>query len=693
MPDITVAKQAWTAVKDAAGAGEFVPVLGLEISCLPAYGDAPVSVAAFYGQEAESPVCAQTKELEEVARRKCEIIGYLRAAVESEVALTNLQKRFNGRWITDVDEKLARRLQDYLTASSSALDSNECALGEGLDDPDLRFIDLKIDLVNLALSLTQAWTTWLSEEASPISRIQGDTPAQVRFADNEDVNLYLAACVDHCAVLLGKANKNEWEPPANLHIEWIYQKLLLLASQVFGSAPDLFWVQGGKWSPARIAAGNFVGRHAGFIRRFPVATNWALDEGDESPHAISQPKAGVRLSHALWVDRLLSHVLFAGTHAHRTSGQLAFLMSMHEKITELPNLTADPFEVGLLYAYADDQGMSALKEALENSERVLAEGALVPRPPDAFHIAVARIFRDTIDGLERGAAPVNPEPGIAGKMRTQKPKEDGQAENRKSLAAKKQIIVSLSLDREMERALERELDVYRLLVPVWLPLRNSDTRAEGGETSHGTWMYGTFRRIADSEPRTFECLGWVDVESKDGNERPATSLVGDGPLLVKLFGSPLTDVGTVQDYQSRPNIDLSGKGEIRPRVVLDEGELLRLLFSAVPDQVSGLRDALLRSKMFFFGQDAVTWSDRIPFLMMESLRGSEGESRTRSNPVASTDGGATDPPISRTQVTAIGNPGSFGGPLFTRLQIARNVGVIPMLVAREIMEGAISDGI
>lgn len=668
-------------MKRAAADGVLVPVLGLEISALTDYGNAPKgTIAQEYGQDPGQPRCSQAKELHEVARRSCEMTQHLKVVPLD----AQLVQHYRGEWKYE-DPPRRKEMVEYLGQIVCAeIGDVQCAMGEHIDENERRFMDLKIDLVALALGLSRSWTQWLAAQSSPLSTIKSDDAAPDSVADENFVTIYLARSVDHAAALHQRQQQGLWAEPRDLHLEWVYEKLLLLASQIFSSRPQAFWLDSVTQSGDPEGASGFAGRHSEFVADH-VGTNWRMKGQGGVPEVRKGGSAGnpgVRVSHVLWAESLIMHVLLSGTSAYRTIEQIAFLLSLDDNVADLPNLSADPFEVGLLYPQ-DRRDMEALRSLLRDAE-VVDGGS---RAPGAFHRAIARLMRQTIDHFDIP----DPDASYASKRRKTGRKTHVRSEEspeQPSLPAQKQIIITMALDREMERALDEEFDAYRLLIPVWIPLKS-----ESGELrSKAGWLHGEMKVVEQDGRRIGRCSEWIDVTAYTEDQTPKVSLVGDGPVLVKLFGSPLTDVrpedfeaGTT-DYDPTPR-----RGGIRPRVVLDESQLLRLLFgNATPMQVRGMDDALLKSRMFFFGQDAVTWSDRIPYLMMETLRGSEGATQDRLERDDDTVPAAGE----MERVVAIGDRSTYGDSLFLRLRIARNLEDMSIReTALEIMKGVIDDGI
>ena len=234
----------------------------------------------------------------------------------------------------------------------------------------------------------------------------------------------------------------------------------------------------------------------------------------------------------------------------------------------------------------------------------------------------------------------------------------------------KALILTMALDTEMERALEQVFDSYRVVVPVFLPKRES----KGWNPS---WMVGEFQFIREerSEVRRFKAH-WTRVTEQGEALQRKFAVEGSGPLLIKLFGSPLANFGP-QGMSASEGGEHGGQMEIRPRMVLDERELLRLLKSSLPTEIDGLPEKCAASRLFFFGQKTVKWSDRIPFLIVDALRD-----------------GAPVPNATAewAMFVALAERSEHGDSLFERLKVDHNVDAVN-LFAQEIMEHLVSEGI
>ena len=677
---ITSPQKAWELVQDAAAEGVFVPVIGFEMAANPDYGKAAPSVAESYGQDPDYPMSVQDTELSRVWSHQCRLAG--RVLAEQPGASSE------SYWPTlPVDEAdpgvlVRSSLASFIKSMNwPGRGGMFCDADESAEQsPDeMSYDDLVIDVALLALAMKRAWSTWLTSDSEPLSSVSSNSPIPYHLLQDQNVHYVLAACLEHCSSLLAASRSKRWVEPHDLQLRSIYTKLLLLGSQVLGGQPDAMWSVAP--TGVDIESSEFVGRHGEAIRSYgagPTGWKWS-GSGLPLPRSISHgSEYGLRLPHVLWTESLVRHLFLSGTRAYRTASQIAFLLALDDDGGDIPNMSGDPFEVGLLHKTQTGQDTRVLHDLLEFAETVPSDsGALLPRPPGAFHRAIGKVIAAML------AASESPQVSVAAGKRRTGGTGAGQAGD-------KAILLTMALDREMERALELEVDDYRLLIPVWLPLKGG--RRE--RRSEAAWVLGEFSVQADPTTgvRSSVCNGWLNVTTLDSDARLKASVRGRGPLLVKLFGSPLTDVGMCSDYvDSCEMIDV--QDVIQPRVVLDERELLRLLSEAIPPQVAGLHAALLNSQLFFFGQNAMTWSDRIPYLMIDAIRHQETSFRSEADP-----SDTPDPAAMRNDAAlavAFANRSEYGDSLFDRLKIKGNdadeAAVID--IAIEIMKGIVHDGI
>jgi hypothetical protein len=465
----------------------------------------------------------------------------------------------------------------------------------------------------LACTFTVAWAASLAKKPSPLKG-EGeyvDNPVdppedELRALMYEMLRKGIRACISL------RRQRNE---PEDLHVEWIQKKLMMLAAQLAESPGTSFWSS--DHDPyLQTDCQDLITEDDGV-----GMTGWTWETGQSIRRARSAGDVGIRLAHVLWLEGLLRHCLQSGTSAYRRPDDLAFLLSLDERVIGLPGGVAEPFAIGLVHTARTGGGLSekdmddlvALLRHCSTSDN--GGGA---RVPGAFHGAIARLVRRS--------------------QEHQKPFTE----------RSRQTILSMSLDMEMERALEEVFDAYRVLIPVTVPLRGKESTAEH------TWAMGHRRKVEESY--VTEKWTLVGQLSKSGSA-PTEEFEGEGPLLIKLFGSPLQDdLWPIERFSNYGPVDASGHRQIRHRVAVDEADLLYLLLDALPDEVTGLTDRLRRASLFFFGQDAVTWGGRMPFFVIDAVGDHQPDLERKDG---------------RTRAVAVGRAGLVGGSALERLRVTR----------------------
>jgi hypothetical protein len=549
---------------------EFVPILGFQLSCLQQYNDVPPTATEIFGSSTQN---------RELAKQ----VGRIRAMSQL------LSKKRDRRDVSDYLEEF----KPNVTEASSEL----------VDDPELT--GLLTGVAALAFELTRRWTQDIAERPSPLGGavyVRTVRAHPTSESDPDEATLYIKRCLNCCARLWEKRNRLNGTEPNSLHVEWVYEKLLLLASKVF--EPSKLWQTG----DPDASSVDFKDRHRAFIRGRQPRTNWS-----DSFFPRSQKKpVGVRLSHLLWLQRLLRHLLLCDTRAYRTRDELAFLLSLDDSGHELPDGSADPFEMGLLYdgAATDNATLSNVLQFCEGSETEPRDGKAEPRTPQVFYWALAKRLC------------------LARKKRSSERKA-----SISSFRMGKQVVLSMCLDREMERALAREFKVFRIALPVTVEAK------PGGQTKPD-W------RVAECNAEVgLLGLGYRVSRFLDEDELTSkTFLDQPGPLVVKMFGSPLEALPKTDDERAYSH-----------RLVLDETDLLHSVLQFIPWHAGGLPEFLGKSKLFFFGQNAIRWSDRVPYFLVQGIwpneygRGFSGAKDDRA--------------------VSIGEPGIFGATALRKLKI------------------------
>lgn len=571
-------------IRSAGDGGYFVPVLGFELSCLPQYNKIPRAAERTFGQ--------QSVQLDELARERARI---------QEVS----------EYLPDSDS--GNRVRNYLRhfARLAADPVDE------LPSDDLHLIRLRRNVAALACALTRIWSVWNSNSPTPLGSASSEriVPLSAVFDDEAEAVTAMKRSLDCCAQLYAKVKAGAAEA-TSLHTEWIYEKLLFLASQVFD--PVKLWDEEGfpesdntctEHCCRPMRTSNFRDRHRRFVSRREQATNW-YEPGGYGPFLPSRPpeRLGLRQSHLFWLQGLIRHLLLCGTRAYRTREELAFLLSLDDRIAQLPDIGADPFEVGLLYGHLQtDRDMATLTEALRYSEGSDAAGDAY-RMPQVFYWALARFLKKSRERVTD------------------------------VYHAHRQVILSMCLDREMERALAREFDRFRVAIPVNRPTLIGSTPG---------WLI-----IECKADRNETGPGYRVVDHEDAGAQ--ISLEHEGPLLVKMFGSPL---------EWLPARSADDETSYSHRLVLDETTLLSSLDSFIPADIPSF---LARGQFFFFGQNAIRWSERVPYSLRRTVAGAGDVSRAP-------------------KAVSIGETGVFGASALERLNIVHTGQVRP----ERIIEGFI----
>jgi len=609
--------------------GSFVPILGFEVSTSPVWADAPPELAEQYGMGSGRSL--QAAELQKKGLLTCMV---------SESLLSDPESRGSD----DMVEGLASYLKKF------GGDKRKCELPQG-HIPELA--DLQRDVTWLGYALTIVWARSLAGSPRPLGLDFADEPADSAYYGAYNLDDALRSCLDDCLHLWSLELWPAAEPEA-LKLEWVYEKLLLLAARIFAPQAVDFWQDQ--------ARDGFADDHRDFIEAHRRGCGWQWPTGAAVPQFVAAQalEPGVRLSHVLWVEVLRHHCLLAGTRAYRTSEEVAFFLSLDDRLVDLPNVTADPFETGLVYRERISRGSKAFAQDMETLRSLyeycssMPDGS--PRPPGALHRALAKLVRKSDSQERKLAVPVAP---------TNKQRPRGLAQS----GVCRQVVLSMSLDLEMERAIEIEYPRYRVMVPASVPLKVVEGSDPGAPIYENTWLLGEFEAATSDGARN--ASKWTLVNELDEHKDPVVELEGEGPLIIKLFGSPLHDIGDTSQF-SAGEIDSSNPLPLRHRVVVDEGDLLKRLFNLLPSGVGGLADRVSASDKFFFGQDAVTWSERAPFFMVEAIAGTGSDLE-----------GGED--VSERAIT-VGKVGLAGDSTLRRLRVSRTEDLVePQDIAGLIM--------
>ncbi len=629
---ISTVKEAWDAIDAAGKVGTFVPVLAFELACLPQYNLTRGVSSGDHGLESR-----QLQQLALQVERCARAVGILRGTGESPQSQI---------------EMCATRYLENLTSNLN-LDKPPApaeAPSRAQDGTDMLrtpvFDNLVTNLARLATALTSAWARHLATIPIPVrfGRDELVVPASLLSSSKPPITCHLRQSLNCCAVLYDVVERQgeRREEPNSLKMKWVYEKLLLFASEVFGQ--EAVWQEGDACDQNNLCCGvvwrdTFRERHSKFIRVQGERTGWNYEL-----RRVGREDVGVRVSHLQWLQGLLKHLLLAGTRAYRTRSELAFLLLLDDEARRLPDAATDPFEMGLLLGTERDKktltDVLAFCEALSGAARPDASGSSHGIHP--FYGALARFLRQERAVVERN------------RVREVRSR------------SRRQVVVSMGFDREMERALAHEFDRFRIALPVRLPILDTEHDMEHEpvagpvrRTPTASWLVGECVRTGT--PLGYRVQGWVPFgdEQQDGS---SIVLEHDGPLVVKLFGSPLEDVGDAFRESHKESGTINPNGVIEHRLVLDETALLSSLVRCLPDG-GDLGSYLSSNSLFFFGQDALRWSERVPYSLVRFLDPPKQVEESLGD-------GPVDASRSSSKTTvSFGKPGVIGAFALDKLQV------------------------
>lgn len=622
--NISDIEQAWKEIELAGNTATFVPVLGFELSCLPEYNRVP--------EKAQKKLGKLSPQLQELARQNIRIHAICGHLSGGDRLPMDYLKQFEPR----EKPKVAPEAQDELVASKT-------------------FLMLLGNLARLATALMACWGRWISEKPRPIGSTYQDTVA--KFEENEEEEgeegeggnchavTHMRRCLNCCSELKRQIDENKFkEVPNALEINWVYKKLLWFASEVF--EPDKLWEASNPCYYENNCCGEkgttgFREKHAQFVFEYSEDTNWGEDF-----KVLNRPcSTGVHFSNLLWLQSLIRHLLLSGTRAFRTREELAFLLSLNDEIKQLPDAAADPFEIGLLFPPPTATDKQTLNYVLSYCEGNSSKD----RVPQPFYRALALFL---LQKRNRACS-------MAEKT------EDPLKRSEDLRRANTQVILSMCLDREMERAIASVYARFRIAIPVNLPLISGDIQA--------SWLVGDCVKCEEPELPGYRVVEWFNLENY-----AKTNLVFDGPLVVKLFGSPLERPVLSPAAIMSNNIDF--EKEPTHRLVLDETALLSSLFELIPENYGDLLSYLAGSQLFFFGQNAIRWSERVPFFMVRTIAGKDFDEGIQS---------ADDEKCANSvgsRAVSFGIPGELGATAWGKLNIrftvdkARPIAVIQRFI-------------
>ncbi|MGV8080947.1 MAG: hypothetical protein AB2L22_12935 [Syntrophales bacterium] len=558
---INSAKEAVKIITEAGNKGKFLPVLGFELSCNPFYNDIPDSctnneICKVLG---EKPV--QINELDRTIKR----IRKLKENIE--------QKTTNRVGIAYV-EAIENIFYGCLENPDFTMQSDH----NNQDIAEVILESLLTHVTELAYLITMRWCERISCDPSPLG--PGFNSPHCALGDYPEADKAIGCCLNCCALLWDLEQRGKHKINS-LYIERIYTKLLRFASEIF--TPELLW--GPQVHPCSDGCCNSPDEyckiirnrtmkqiHRNFLINHPDGTNW------DTNYYPYNNATGIRFSHILWLEKLIRHLLLAGTRVYRSQEQLAFLLSLDDDVNILPDETSDPFEMGLLLA-STERDLETLQKVLSYCEGEAGDS----RPPQPFYWALSLYLKNLRNN-----------------------KSNNILDSRRD----RQTILSLCLDREMERALACNFDCFKVLLPVSLSLEIKD-----GQKEHCPWWIIAECRSQSNAGIGYVVEGWRDFQPSD---TPSSfSFYQDGPFLIKLFGSPIESLPETAGKIIGLNTDFDRQSKVIHRVVLDENDLLNTLNAGIPSPtICDIQSIFASSQFFFFGQNAIRWSDRLPYFMI-----------------------------------------------------------------------------
>jgi len=616
-------------LSSAVAAGAFVPVLGAQVSCAAVWANSPSrDYRDLVGQQKGRSV--QALEIAETTA----IVRQIAAALSSPDHWLHKEKVF--------DKPIADPyLESYLRGIPGSEGPADAA-GAPAEEATVATLELhlRVEITALSFVLTRLWTDAFAASPQPLRARLADEVINSEMVGYYEFSLMraLMSSLDACHALwvaVAPSEGGTLEEPPLLKLEWVYEKLLVLASRAVADSANAneFW--SGQFGPS--ASDGFAGRHGEFVRDREHTCGWKWPENRAYPIPAKPDLCGIRSAHVLWVEALREHCILSGSRAYRTIEQVVFLLALDDAVDDLLNVTVDPPEIGLVYreqlrrfeqravAGAPDalaRDIGTLRSLYEHCGR-MPDGSV--RPPDALHRSLAKLL-----ARSHSVRLVRAQDAGAPKGSPKRPRGTETA----APPLCREVVLNMAMDLEMERAIEEQFPRYRVLVPARMPIETLDVSDEEDPLTlsldgdyWATWCLGQFDSSTSRGGKVAEKWCWFD--GLDGRGC-VVSVEGDGPLIVKLFGSPVHELPS----------------PARHRIVMDESDLLRLLQDLLPRKVKELDTVVRTGEIYFFGQGAATWSERTPFYMMARHHGEpqnresrEGDTRGSEGVVAAMDVG------------------------------------------------------
>ena len=455
----------------------------------------------------------------------------------------------------------------------------------------------QLAIARLAVGCTRVWSLRARQEPKGVLEETMESRAVVsesHVVDPRELEAFWRSLED--AVIAAHDLAEDATQPDELRGEFVYLRVLRLAWELTG--PDsAFWANAER--RARLVECMYGAHTDGRAGHDYSNLGWALSEtGAESDEPGEDP--GVRLSHVRWLSNLLRHTLVSNTRAYRTPSETAFALTLAPDDCRLGRTTLDPSAACYWQPEDGADGLGRADETLlrELLERACLDGTGGLRKPTGLHQALARLVH------------------LSMQRAREKRLEHGDASEPRG-----GLIISTSLDLEMEVALaELELP-FHVLVPVHLNVADdASAEADGPFLEYVGWLWGSYEPLSP-EQRTPEALThprWygfdpptaLDRVNLPRKQREEWTFTQNGPLLIKACGSPLHALPE-NKWASGQGIAKEGfKARAWHRLIVGETDVLDFMEAGAPEAL-GLPERLMEQEVFFFGQDVSSVGRRL----------------------------------------------------------------------------------
>lgn len=514
---------------------------------------------------------------------------------------------------------------DLPSIPGSATPSLEELVAKETNDPALRpLIRLQLCIARTLAAATRIWASGLRKNPRAFGPLFVDegTPLTPESVWNpRELEAFWLAVLDGLNAARDLCDKCKWDPSSPidrlldsvshdrdgpienvagvLRPELIYVRLLQFVGET-GTAGSPMWgyprPNGLDWHR------EFTNNHLqviGALRANKIQTLMVPSGRTTNPPPVnfrSTDHGTLRRRHLEWLASLLQHTFVAPTQAYRTRSELAFAVSLDippERTSHLPLRAWDLRETELSWPpqpLNTERFTDAIRNALDRSCHL--ETGL--REPSKFICALARL--------------------VCWSASEAKVKETG---------IESGLVLTTALDLEMESALSR-LGPHRVLAPVWIEDQSQERRAPG-------WLLARWPKATGDRPYdALQPASWSLIDSDARVTLPIDTSQsawwklgeGDfahdqGPLVVKLEGSPLHDPKKWVENAENPLVRMSERKDFQPlsklissRLPIGEADLFQFLRGALPQGQDTLYQKLTMGTLVFFGHDALQWGDR-----------------------------------------------------------------------------------